>query len=158
MATPIILTPEELASEEWRAVPGHTELLASNLGRIKRPARVRIRRRIRSGKRQRYTHTYAERILVNVPNCDERYLYVGMRNVKVFRYIAVHRLVCAAFHGPANGLHCNHKNGNGFDNRANNVEWVTRSQNIRHAIDVLGRKIGGHNKKTHRFVTPPLLR
>lgn len=50
-----------------------------------------------------------------------------------------HRLVLSAFVGPANGRQCNHKNGIKNDNRLENLEWVTSSENHRHAFDVLGK-------------------
>lgn len=38
----------------------------------------------------------------------------------------IHRLVCAAFWGlPAPGQHCHHLDGNGTNNRADNLVWVT---------------------------------
>lgn len=44
-------------------------------------------------------------------------------------------MVCLAFHGvPAEGMQPNHKNGNKLDNRAENLEWVTGSENIKHAF------------------------
>lgn len=42
----------------------------------------------------------------------------------------VHQLVCAAFHGPRpEGLEVAHRNGNGLDNRQDNLRWDTRSAN-----------------------------
>lgn len=38
------------------------------------------------------------------------------------------------------GLEINHKNGNGEDNRPDNLEIVTASENVTHAIRVLGAK------------------
>ena len=48
----------------------------------------------------------------------------------------VHRLVCAAFHGEcADGKPCvNHINGIKTDNRPENLEWCSRSENNRHAV------------------------
>lgn len=47
----------------------------------------------------------------------------------------VSRLVATAFiPNPENKEEVNHKNGNPLDNSAGNLEWVTRSENIRHAF------------------------
>ena len=50
----------------------------------------------------------------------------------------VHNLVATAFvEGWREGLEVNHKNGVKTDNRAENLEWVTASENRQHASDVL---------------------
>ena len=50
----------------------------------------------------------------------------------------VHRLVALAFvPGWREGLEVNHKNGVKTDNRPENLEWVTHSENHRHSRDVL---------------------
>lgn len=50
------------------------------------------------------------------------------------RRFSVHRLIAAAFHGaPPFGAVTNHKNGIRDDNRAENLEWVTPSENVSHA-------------------------
>jgi len=54
----------------------------------------------------------------------------------------VHRLVAYAFHGspPTEKHEVNHKNGDTRDNRASNLEWVTRSANNLHSYRELGRQ------------------
>ena len=58
---------------------------------------------------------------------------------------AVHRLIAAAF-CPGHGRDVNHKNGDKADNRADNLEWCSRSSNQRHAADI-GLKPSG--EKSH---------
>ena len=50
----------------------------------------------------------------------------------------IHKLVATAFvEGWRKGLEVNHKNGVKTDNRVENLEWVTASENHQHAHDVL---------------------
>ncbi len=51
-----------------------------------------------------------------------------------YKTYTVHRLVAKAFHGIENqNLDVNHKDGNKQNNYENNLEWVTRSENLLHA-------------------------
>jgi hypothetical protein len=55
---------------------------------------------------------------------------------------AVHQLVAEAFIGARSaGTEVNHKNGQRDDNRATNLEWMTRAENIRHAHASVPRKL-----------------
>ncbi len=66
------------------------------------------------------------------------YLQIGLWYKGQRRVYSVHSLVATAFvEGWREGLEVNHKNGVKTDNRAENMEWVTSSENKRHACDVL---------------------
>lgn len=48
--------------------------------------------------------------------------------------LRVNRLIAEAFHGPPpfSEAEAHHKNGSKLDNRASNLEWVSRSENVTH--------------------------
>lgn len=52
---------------------------------------------------------------------------------------SIHRLVAEAFHGerPTPKHQVNHKDGDRENNQADNLEWVTQAENMRHRFDVL---------------------
>ena len=74
---------------------------------------------------------------------NDGYLLIDLRkNNKRFTKL-VHHLVLETFIGPRlKGMECNHKDGIKTNNRSTNLEWVTGSENIRHAY-----KIGLKNHK-----------
>lgn len=58
----------------------------------------------------------------------------------------IHRLVWFAFiPNPNNKPYINHKNWIKTDNRVENLEWVTASENTRHAFDTWLKKITENN-------------
>lgn len=72
-------------------------------------------------------------VLTNSPN-NNGYMTVSLG--KRMPGQLVHILVAEAFvPGYKAGLDVNHKNGNKQDNRAENLEWCTRSDNIKHAFE-----------------------
>lgn len=60
---------------------------------------------------------------------------------------SVHSIVARQFIPNDNPckIQINHKDGNKINNNVDNLEWVTRSENVRHSIDVLGSHIGSKN-------------
>lgn len=65
------------------------------------------------------------------------YLRVTVNN----KSLSVHRCVADAWVlGKFEGAEVNHKNGNKKDNRAKNLEWVSRSENQRHISEVLKKR------------------
>lgn len=67
------------------------------------------------------------------------YLYVKLCCKNVAKSYSVHRLVALAWiPNPENLPEVNHKDGDKTNNHRTNLEWVSRSQNKRHAFEVLG--------------------
>lgn len=68
------------------------------------------------------------------------YLYVGLYRNGIRKPHLVHRVFADVWlPNPDNLPQINHKNGIKTDNRLENLEWCTSSQNHKHAYDVLGR-------------------
>ena len=89
------------------------------------------------------------------PNKDKAgYLYVSFydKNKNITKSLKIHRLVALAFcEGYEDGLEVNHKDGNKQNNNAENLEWVTRSQNIRD-IFKRGRKVNGELSNSSKLM------
>lgn len=107
----------EIIQEEWRPLNGEFHgwpYEVSSLGRVKS---------IRSGK-----------LLKQFAN-NRNYLRVAICRCGVRKDVLVHRLVICAFVGISE-LEANHIDGCTTNNRADNLEWVTPSENYRHAVQI----------------------
>jgi hypothetical protein len=74
------------------------------------------------------------------------YLFFAARSKSFSGPMLVHRAVLSAFAGKMMDLDVNHKNGVKDDNRLENLEWNTRSQNQSHAANNGLKPIG---EKSH---------
>ncbi|MDQ5960410.1 MAG: hypothetical protein QG592_1493 [Pseudomonadota bacterium] len=106
--------------EEWKDIPTYPNYLASNDGRIMRRTTGRI---------------------LKLSLSNSGYHFVSPSNNGCAKPASVHRLVAYAFFGlPQAWLDVNHKNGDKLDNHVQNLEYVTRSENIAHAHKIGTRK------------------
>jgi hypothetical protein len=65
------------------------------------------------------------------------YLCVGLCQYGVSKMWKVHRLVALHFiPNPENRMEVNHIDGDKRNNKVYNIEWCTRSENIRHSFDM----------------------
>lgn len=88
-------------------------------------------------KKSTYGHMLAQR---EMPS-GSGYHSVCLCKDNVKKYYRVHRLVAQAFiPNLDNKPEVNHKDGNRSNNRVDNLEWVTRSENETHAFRVLGKQ------------------
>ncbi|MDY6288294.1 MAG: HNH endonuclease [Bacteroidales bacterium] len=115
-------TAEELASEEWRRCQYPlVRYEVSSLGRIRHARRKQLLRLIDRG---------------------NGYLKFNAEIKGKIKSFDVHRQVALCFcEGWRKGLQVNHKDGNKYNNRAENLEWVTASENVRHGRYVLRKQV-----------------
>jgi hypothetical protein len=109
-----------MTREKWRPVLGFERVYeVSNLGNVRRVGRA-------PGAKTGY-------VLKGRP-CRKGYLRVVLHDVGRRAERAVHHLVLEAFCSPRpDGLQANHKDGDKANNAVTNLEWVTASDNMRHA-------------------------
>lgn len=122
--------------EIWKGIVGYEgRYQVSNLGRVKS-----LRKFIGSG------YWQEEKLLT--PLMKRGYGSVGLYG-EATKQKQIHRLVAMAFvPNPENKPQVNHINGVRADNRVENLEWVTCSENHLHAYKFLGRK---PNKLTYHI-------
>lgn len=118
--------------ERWAPVNGYENYEVSDRGDI----RNKYTNKVLSSK---YDRGYERVTLYNK----------GIRNMK-----QVHRIVAEAFiDNPENKDEVNHINGDKRDNRIQNLEWCTRSANMKHAYATgLKHHSGGLSKRSLRVI------
>lgn len=122
----VINNTDDLFGEVWKDVIGWEGYYRiSSKGRLKRV----FRRYLDAGGR---LQNLKEKIIS--PWKNNGYWHYRLKNSQGFIRATMHRLVAIAFiPNPENKSEVNHKNRDRSDNRIENLEWVTRSENAIHA-------------------------
>lgn len=122
--------------EEWRAIAGYEKFYeVSNFGNTKSLARIDL---MKNGGR----HRRSEKIIAKEITIHGYYRVMLWRENKSC-HLSVARLVAEAFiANPENKATVNHRDGNKENNRVDNLEWNTSSENAIHRHRVLGKCIG----------------
>lgn len=125
--------------EIWKDIPEYEGLYqVSNMGRVKsfdRTTQVKHPQGVRTKK-------FFGKILT--PQIvGQGYLRIILHKNDKGRGFYIHTLILITFAGIISGKECNHKNGIKKDNRLENLEYCTRSENNLHFYRILGK---GYNK------------
>jgi hypothetical protein len=109
--------------EVWKGIIGFEERYeVSNLGRVRSLLNTRQNKNVSSKILKINLNHKGYPIVTLVKNCK----YKGK---------SIHRLVAEAFiENPNNLPHVNHIDGNKLNNNVSNLEWISNTDNIRHAF------------------------
>lgn len=111
------LAVEDLPDELWLPVPDFEDYQISNFGRVK-------------------SFKYKTPRILKPKFKPNGYLCVCLCKDGATKTFLVHRLVALCFiPNPLNKPEINHCDGCKFNNHVSNLEWATRSENVRHAVD-----------------------
>lgn len=119
---------KDLEGEIWKPIEGYEELYGiSNYGRIKSYNKTITD----STNKERF---WKEKILkLNI--LKSGYCIIHLYKNRKRKAFFIHKLVIENFSDKYLDKNCvNHKNGLKYDNRLENLEWVTYKENMKHAI------------------------
>jgi len=146
--------------EEWRELDGYEKsYIVSNCGNVMSIERV-VRQTSRKG--VEYTRIMKSKLL-SVNENPGGYSQVTLSKEGNIKTLMIHRLVGTAFlENNRNLPEINHKDGNKKNNRLDNLEWVTSSDNHNHAYKTGLRPTGSEhhfaklkrNRKGHCLAAP----
>jgi hypothetical protein len=132
---------EETVHEKWITIQDFPNYQVSSLGKVRRAAPVCMKR-----KGGIYLYFKEAKIISSHINHGYPHVTISRDNKKIT--IAVHILVCLTFHGPKPSPQheVGHRDGDRLNARADNLRWVTRSENENdrklHGTDNQGERHG----------------
>ena len=134
--------------EVWRPVKGYEDLYEiSSFGRLKAVQKTVARHN------PNRVCVLKSKILKLAPHTGGYFKHSLSRPLDSNHNKYIHRLVAEAFiPNPDNRAEINHINGIKTDNRVSNLEWATRSENIRHGYStgLYKSRLGTHYNKPRR--------
>ena len=108
----------EVIKEQWRVIAQFPNYEISNYGQVRRVWKY---------------HTHLKKTRLN----KYGYEIVNLSKDGINKHCPIHRLVDMAFiNNPNNLPEINHIDGNKENNRVDNLEWVSRSENMKHAYSI----------------------
>jgi hypothetical protein len=107
--------------EKWKKIQGFSNYEASNKGNLRS---------------LNYKRTGKKKVLK--PSVCDGYLKTMLKSdCGKYKSWYVHKFICLAFHGQkTKGMEINHKDGDKLNNSPDNLEYVTRSENIKHSYNL----------------------
>lgn len=120
--------------EIWKDVVGYeAQYMVSSTGRVK--SKPRTLRFVSKRGNEAWRTTSEKTLALNTAR--HGYVLAHLQVGHVRKAHTVHALVMSAFVGPRpEGMEINHINGDKSDNRVLNLEYVTRSENKKHAVRI----------------------
>lgn len=128
-----------MIQEIWKDIEGYEGYYqVSNMGKVKSLPRFKNFRNLK---------VRVEGKVLNPAPRTKNYLWVSFRKDHTLKQFSIHRLVAKAFiPNLENKAEVNHIDGNKLNNRMDNLEWMTRVENAKHAAPVYLR--GEKNPKS----------
>lgn len=120
------------SEEIWKSVEGYEGIYqVSSFGRVRSLDRIIIKPHPRNTSMQ--MRCFCKGRILKLASYPNGYLTICLKNEGKKENCLIHRLVGKAFvPGYFDGADINHKNEDRTDNRANNLEWCTRSYNLQY--------------------------
>lgn len=133
-----------MIQEIWKPIPMFSRYEASNLGNL-RSLNYKRTGKVKNLKPGLSPDGYLKTMILD----DDR----------KYRSCTVHLFVIMAFKGlRPDGLEVNHIDGNKLNNNIENLEWVTRSENVLHAFRLgLEKPMRGEDNPTAKLTTKDVL-